>query len=185
MRMSASGWVSIGSNLLAVALTTAAYHGHGVPLFLPYTWHKLLHILGVIVLVGNITVGPLWVIQAWRSRSPEQLGFAMRTLALADIWFTAPGVQLAVVNGLAMASAFGGLRAQPWLAQSYALILVLALAAPTGVLYHQERAVRLAVAGDNGPAFTRAFLLWSVWGSAVMVPLVLVFYMMVTKHAVF
>ncbi len=184
MRISRSGIVSIVSNLAALALTTACWFGLRIPMFLPYTWHKILHIFGVIMMVGNVTVGPLWVIVAWRSRDAGLLRFAMQTLALADIWFTAPGVQLALINGLAMSSVFGGLRAQPWLAQSYMLLVALTILSPTTVLYCQERAVRIAEERDNGPRFTRALSMWSIWGTAIMVPIMMIFYLMVSKQRI-
>jgi uncharacterized membrane protein len=144
--MTSSGKVSLASNLAALAALVPAYLGYRYPMPLPYNAHKALHILGVILVVGNLVVGPLWVVLAWRKKDRKLLAWAARTLALADLVFTTPGVQLTLWNGLAMASIHGGVRAQAWLHQTALLLFAVVLLSPTVVLYYQERFVALAEA---------------------------------------
>ncbi|MDP6828442.1 MAG: DUF2269 family protein [Pseudomonadales bacterium] len=82
------------------------------PLF-SYGLHKFLHILGVVVFVGNMTVGPLWVIYAWLLNERRHFSFVIKTLSDADKIFTVPGVQLTVWNGVFIAAAMGGVQARP------------------------------------------------------------------------
>ncbi|MBI5512841.1 MAG: DUF2269 family protein [Deltaproteobacteria bacterium] len=182
--MTPSAKVSIGSNVVALAALVPAYLGHRYPMPFSYNTHKALHILGVILLVGNMVVGPLWVILAWRSHNPKLLAWASRTLALADIAFTVPGAQLALWNGLAMAGIHGGVRAQAWLHQAVLLLFGIMVLSPTAILYYQERFIALAEAEAPEEEFTRAFLRWSFWGTLVFVPFGLVFYMMVVRRGV-
>src|SRR2546430_8971410 len=64
-----------------------------------YTTLKFLHLLGVVLLVGNIIVTALWKTLADRSGHPATVAFAQRTVALADWVFTLPGVLLVLIGG--------------------------------------------------------------------------------------
>jgi uncharacterized membrane protein len=183
--MTRSAKVSIVSNVVALAALVAALRGYRFPMPFSYETHKTLHILGAILLIGNMIVGPLWIIVAWRSRDPKLLRWAAQMLALTDIVFTTPGVQLMLWNGLALASAFGGARAQAWLHQSVWLLLVVVALGPTLVLSYQERFIALAEAEAPPETFTPAFLRWSLWGTLIMLPFAAVFYMMIAKCGMF
>jgi hypothetical protein len=66
----------------------------GYPLLVPYPWHKLLHILGAIIFVGNIIVTAVWLVLAEQTRDKMTLHFASKAVNWADVCFTAPGVLL-------------------------------------------------------------------------------------------
>src|SRR5438309_7606179 len=68
-----------------------------------YTTLKFLHILGVVLFVGNITTAALWKTRADRSGDLATVAFAQRTVALADWAFTLPGVLLVIIGGYGMA----------------------------------------------------------------------------------
>jgi uncharacterized membrane protein len=181
--MTTSGKVSIASNVLAAGLLVTAWSGFQFPLVLSYETHKLLHITGVMLFMGNLLVGPIWYLLAYFSRDPGALKYGARSLALCDIVCTAPGIQLAVWNGLCLSSAFGGVRQAPWIFQSLILLSGTTLLAPSLVLYWQERVLALSERGEVTSDLTRALVWWSIWGTLVMVPLGLVFYLMITKLA--
>src|SRR5207302_7428505 len=69
-----------------------------------YTTLKFLHLLGVVLLVGNVIVTALWKTLADRSGNPATVAFAQRTVALADWVFTLPGVLLVLIGGYGMAA---------------------------------------------------------------------------------
>jgi uncharacterized membrane protein len=64
---------------------------------------KFIHILGVVLFVGNIIVTALWKTRADQSRDLATLAFAQRTVARADWAFTLPGVLLILIGGYGMA----------------------------------------------------------------------------------
>ena len=66
-----------------------------------YTTLKFLHILGVVLFVGNIITAALWKTRADRSGDLATVAYAQRTVALADWAFTLPGVLLVIVGGCA------------------------------------------------------------------------------------
>lgn len=178
---SVSAWVSVASNALVLTALGLAWADALPAAPLGYANHKLLHLLGMVVFLGNLVAGPLWIMLAWWGPDRGHLAFAARTLSAADIWLTTPGVQLAVWNGALLAPAMGGMQA-PWLRES-ALLVALTCAVSVGlVLPWQERFVAAATAGDEA-GLRRAFIGWSLTGSVVMLPIGLVFWEMVSKQA--
>lgn len=180
--MSNSAKVSVISNVLVLVAVALAWWSPPWPLLLPYEWHKLLHLTGVIVFFGNLVVGPVWVAFAWPAAERTHLAFAAKTLLAADIWVTTPGVQLAVWNGLFLAGALGGARVHPWLVQSLLLVVVTSVLSVVFVLPAQERFARAATDGDE-PALRAALLRWTVWGMLLMVPPSAVLFLMVAKRS--
>jgi len=71
-----------------------------------YLFLKGIHILGVILLLGNIIVTAWWKIMADRTRDPRVIAFAQRQVTLTDWVFTAPGALITVVAGDTMAYGF-------------------------------------------------------------------------------
>lgn len=181
MRLSASGKVSIVSNVVALVALGLAWQGWPDQAPFSYTTHKILHLIGVVIFAGNLVVGPLWVGLAWLQEGGAHLKFAVRTLVNADIWFTTPGLQLTVWNGLALASTLGGVQAHAWLVRSMGALLLTSVMAMVLVLPAQERLLA-AVEADDAAAIRRAMVRWSVWGSLVGVPLALVFGWMILKQ---
>ena len=71
-----------------------------------YLFLKGLHILGVILLLGNIIVTAWWKIMADRTRDPKIIAFAQRQVILTDWVFTAPGALITILAGDTMAYGF-------------------------------------------------------------------------------
>jgi uncharacterized membrane protein len=182
MKMTRSAFINILSNLVALAAVIAVLRGVHVPMFMSYIGHKMLHIFGVILFVGNISVGPLWLLVAYFRRDGAAMRYVVEVLSMADIVFTVPGVQLALWNGLAMAGVFPDLRQQPWLYQSLLLLISLSLLGPTVVLYYQEKLVRLSRSGVIDGAFRSTLYWWSAWGMLLFIPIGLIFYLMISKQ---
>ena len=62
---------------------------------------KSLHILGVVLFVGNIIVTGWWKVQADRTRHPAIVAFAQRQVTMTDWLFTFGGSTLVVVGAYA------------------------------------------------------------------------------------
>ena len=65
-----------------------------------YLWLKLLHIIGVILFMGNIIVTGWWKFMADKTRDPKIIAFAQRQVTLTDYVFTAGGANLLLIGGL-------------------------------------------------------------------------------------
>jgi uncharacterized membrane protein len=179
--MSTSAKVSVASNVVALGALALAWAGFPSSMPLPYEWHKVLHIFGVVLFFGNAIVGPLWLAFAWTTPQTSHRVFAVQTLVAADIWLTMPGVQLTVWNGVCLARVYGGVQAQPWLIEALACVALTSLFAILVVLPAQERLAAACVAGDAEGA-RRALVRWSVGGTLVMLPPTLVAWLMVAKR---
>jgi len=74
----------------------------------PYILLKLLHILAVVLFMGNIYTGLFWMNQANKTKSMEMIHHTMKTVILSDKYFTIPGVVIITAGGIA-AAVFGNL----------------------------------------------------------------------------
>jgi uncharacterized membrane protein len=160
MVLSTSAKVSVGSNAAGLLVMALAWAGFPSEMPLPYAVHKVLHIVGVIIFMGNLIAGPLWIIFAYYEDGRRHFPFAVRTLVAADIWLTTPGLQLTIWNGLCLAAFFGGARTQPWLVESLGWLLLTSLWSLVLVLPWQERLLAAVEAGDE-TAQQRALIQWA------------------------
>lgn len=65
-----------------------------------YLWLKSLHLLGVVLFLGNIIVTGWWKAMADRTKNPVIIAFAQHQVSLTDWVFTAVGVALILAGGL-------------------------------------------------------------------------------------
>ncbi len=182
MKLTLSAKIALLNGLLLIFLTLSEFLGFiKFPLLLSYNWHKLLHLTGVIIFMGNMIVGPIWFSYAYYKKETDLLRFACNLLQLTDTYLTVPGMALTVINGLFLASAYGGTKNQPWLFYSFLTLLGLwALSVP--LIYIQEKLYHAINETPQNITETDKWLFrWSVLGSIISVPPVLIFYWMVAK----
>jgi uncharacterized membrane protein len=83
---------------------------------LSYTSFKVIHMLGIVIFLGNIIVTGVWKAFADSTQNAEVIAFAQRLVTLTDWAFTLGGVILILAGGYGMASAAGyDLRSTSWL----------------------------------------------------------------------
>lgn len=97
------------------ALTTLLFVGISLPEVFPRAVHRLLHILGAIVFLGNIVVSALWFSLAAGSKKTEWFSFAAKLINLTDLAFTGPGLILLLWNAAVLVGAYGNPLAVDWL----------------------------------------------------------------------
>ena len=79
-------------------------YNQGGPLFFsPYVFFKWVHIVGIVALVGNVSVTAVWKMFADRTRCWRTVAFAQRMVTVTDWSFTVGGILLLMVGGYAMA----------------------------------------------------------------------------------
>lgn len=143
-----------------------------------YLGLKLLHIVAVIMFLGNITTGLFWHAHAARTRDPRLLGHTMDGIIRSDRLFTLPGVVVIIVAGLgaAMVGGFPLLRTG-WILWSLILFAVSGIVFVTRVAPLQVRLRDFArMAAQRGsfdwPAYQRLAGTWERWGAvALLTPL--------------
>jgi len=147
----------------------------GFPLFLPYDWYLLLHILGVVLFMGNIIVTGVWMALSERTMEPKVLQFSTAVANWADVAFTAPGVILIVLSGLTLANRWGGLFATNWITAGAILFAASGFVWAVFLIPSQDKMIRLASSPSEGqlsPQFFRVLHRWYFWGAvATILPL--------------
>lgn len=68
-----------------------------------YLWLKLIHVLSVMLFLGNIITGMFWMRHATKTRDIKIIAHAMRGVIISDRWFTIPGVIIITAAGFAAA----------------------------------------------------------------------------------
>jgi uncharacterized membrane protein len=90
---------------------------------------KLIHVVAVIVFIGNISLGIFWKEVADRSREPRIMAHTMRSIILADRLFTIPAIVLIIAAGVATAMAEHlPILATGWILWSIILFVISGLA---------------------------------------------------------
>lgn len=152
-----------------------------------YLWLKLLHVLAVVVFLGNIALGVFWHRLAMRTRDPHVLAFTIDGVIVSDRWFTVPGVVVLVTTGI-LAAVQGGLPLlrTDWILGGIVLISLsgVIFSAVLAPLQRQMRAMAQAGAAAGGFEFERYHALakrWEAWGAAALLAPVLALVLMVLK----
>lgn len=149
-----------------------------------YEIAKFLHITGVAMLMGNITVTAIWKFFADRDGRPEVLSFAQKLVTYTDWSMTVWGVVLLMGGGYFMVIATGMPLGQVWLLWSQVLFVVAGLIWLLMLVPIQIRQARLArdfSGNDVGEEYRRLSRRWLAWGLISTVPLVGATWLMVAK----
>jgi uncharacterized membrane protein len=139
-----------------------------------YAWLKLLHVVAVVLFLGNITTGLFWHRHAARTRDPRLLAHTMDGIIRADRLFTIPGVIVIIASGLgaAMDGGYPILRTD-WILWSLILFSVsgVAFGARVAPLQRQLRALASASNDFDWPRYRRVAIAWELWGAfALLTP---------------
>jgi uncharacterized membrane protein len=145
----------------------------------------LLHILGVVIFLGNIIITGVWKALADRTRDPAVIRYAQRLVIVTDIAFTATGAALIAISGPVLAEDLGGVGGPAWITWGLGLFAASGVIWLTVLIPIQIRQARLArsfVAGAEIPKqYWTLARMWNVFGTiATLLPLVNL-YLMVFK----
>lgn len=147
---------------------------------------KSLHVLGAVLILGNVIVTGFWNFKAVRTGQPRVIAFAQREVMAADVWLTFGGGALLSISGFLLAATYGlDPWRTPWIAGGFGLLLLSTGLWLVVLLPCQVRMIRLSqdVADDAPlpPAFYTAFRWWNVVGWFATLLLVAALAVMVMK----
>jgi len=149
---------------------------------------KSLHVVSVVLFLGNIITGVFWKVHADIAGTLAARAQALDGIVKSDRVFTIPGVLLIIATGvtLALMAGFPLLRTF-WIAWSLALFGVSGAAFSIFVAPLQKKLlanVRGGLAGTwNQAEYEALSKSWTIWGTiATLAPLIAVF-LMVMKPA--
>jgi len=144
-----------------------------------YLWLKVIHILAVVMFIGNIVTGVFWHKHAERTRDPRLIAHAMAGVIRSDRLFTMPGVFLILASGI-FAAVQGGF---PILRTGW-ILWAIVMFSISGAIFMiklgplqrtmQKYAADGAAAGQfDFAAYQRLSKQWDFWGAiATLAPLV-------------
>jgi uncharacterized membrane protein len=151
-----------------------------------YDVFKFLHVVGVVVLVGNVTITAFWKAFSDMTRDPKIVAHAQRGVTVSDFIFTVIGIVLVMVGGYGAAI----IKEIP-LFNSFWLVSGQILFAISGMMWlgilvplqiRQARLARSFADSSEIPAqYWRDARSWLIWGIIATVPLVAAIFVMVVK----
>jgi uncharacterized membrane protein len=147
---------------------------------------KMLHIIAVILFLGNVITGAFWKAHGDKTGDPKIMAHTLEGISRSDRLFTIPGVVMILIFGFA-AAGIGHipiLRSQ-WIWQSLIMFGVAGFAYMRHVVPLQTKLRQLALQGVSGSfdavEYQKLSRQWNIWGSiAIVAPLIAVG-LMVTK----
>ncbi|WOE76032.1 DUF2269 family protein [Alterisphingorhabdus coralli] len=151
-----------------------------------YYIFKYLHIFGVVLLLGNVTVTAVWKVFADRSKDWRIIAFGQAMVTGTDFGLTIPGIILTMVGGYGLIwVAEFSLLEPDWLLWSQLMFIaagVIWLGILVPVQIKQARLAR-AFAGEESltPEYRRLSRIWITWGLISFVPLMIAMYLMIAK----
>lgn len=152
-----------------------------------YLVWKLLHLVAVMLFLGNITTGVLWKIHAERTRDPALIAHVFAGIIRSDRVFTMPGVTVLVAAGIAAAiTGHFPILGTGWILWSIVLLTVSGLAFMLALAPLQRQIATLATDGAKSGRFDwqryeALSKAWNRWGVVALGTPVLALVLMVLK----
>jgi uncharacterized membrane protein len=135
---------------------------------------KTVHIVAVIMFLGNITTGVFWKEHADRTRDARLIAHALLGIIRSDRLFTIPGVLLITIAGFGASGVghFPVLRTG-WVFWSIVLFSLSGVAFGTWVAPLQKRMLKLMRAGaESGTpdwaTYQKLSRVWAFWGAVAL-----------------
>jgi uncharacterized membrane protein len=142
---------------------------------------KWFHVLGAVLLLGNVTVTGLWAYVLFRQRATVGLRAIARGILWTDLIFTLSGGAMLTVSGILMTRARGiPIFETSWVRHGVYLLAMSTVLWLVFLLPDQVRMERTDPADDA--RFRKLFIRWSVIGWISTVLLFAGLWVMVTKR---
>jgi len=148
---------------------------------------KSLHILGVVLLLGNSIISAVWRMRAQRSDSKDIHLFSIKVLKSTDLFFSVPGILLLISTGHMLAAQIGGMAAHGWIHMSYTLLAVSIIIWLAGLLPLQRKQLKLLnetkTLKEAGIRYETANKWWLILTSLSTACLIAGLYLMIARPA--
>ncbi|MFX3633197.1 MAG: DUF2269 family protein [Candidatus Pristimantibacillus sp.] len=145
-----------------------------------------LHLIGVLLMVGNIIMAAFWKIRADLTKNPLIIHHAAKNVMIADYSFTIPGLILIIISGAVMAGKSGvSLLGLNWLTLSLILFAITGLIWLAILIPMQFRMIRFSAdsvkTGVISAEYRRASRQWAIYGVMATILPIVILYLMVMK----
>jgi uncharacterized membrane protein len=152
-----------------------------------YLGYKVLHVLAVVLFLGNITTGIFWKANADRTRNPAIIGNTLEGIIRADRLFTMPPIIFILIGGIgaAIVGKFP-ILGTGWIFWSIVLFTVsgIAFIAQVGPMQRKMLAlVRRSADSLDWAAYRKLSVQWEIWGAVALAAPTIAAILMVMKPA--
>lgn len=146
----------------------------------------VLHLLGVLLMVGNIVTAAFWKIRADLTGNPGVIHHTVKNIMTADYFFTIPGLVLIIISGCTMAGRSGAsFSGWNWLTLSLILLAVTGFIWLAVLIPLQLKMIRFSAAcveeGAVSAEYRVASRRWAIFGIAATLLPIVILYLMVMK----
>ena len=147
-----------------------------------YLWLKVIHLLGVVMFLGNIIITGWWKYRADSTRNPQILAFAQRQVTLTDWIFTGGGAAILLGAGMMNVAMYGLSYSSKWLGWGMSLFILsgviwVAILIPTQIK-QAKMAEAFSKANEIPGHYWKLCMRWNIWGAiAVILPLINIYWM--------
>ncbi len=153
-----------------------------------YLLYKFVHIVAVIVFLGNIFTGLFWMHRANKTKSLSIINHAFKGLIISDRYFTIPGVIIIVTGGIvaAVQGHFPLLRTG-WIFWSIILFTISGIVFAWKVAPLQKKIYQMTLVKQDDElnfdwnTYHRFYKAWERWGLLALITPLLALVMMVLK----
>jgi uncharacterized membrane protein len=152
-----------------------------------HTFYKLLHIVAVIMFLGNIVTGLFWMRIAVKTKDLKIISHSINGVIKSDRIFTVPGVLLIIAGGF-LGAIYAGypIIRTGWIFYSLILFSISGISFGIKVAPLQKTIYKMTVnqennAGYNWDLFNKKFKEWEAWGLIALITPFIALVMMVLK----
>ena len=151
-----------------------------------YSILKLVHILAVIIFIGNITAGIFWKMYAEKTKDAKTIAFTFNGIIKADRIFTMPSVAVLLIFGLGAAGGHYNILTAGWIFWSLVLFIISGAVFMAKVVPLQKKVYALAsdTAKFNWDEYKKLAGQWNFWGTIALITPLIAVVLMVIKPAI-
>ena len=152
-----------------------------------YSFLKLIHLIAVMIFLGNIITGLFWMNIAVKTQDLKIINFTMKGIIKADRYFTIPAVIVITAGGF-LTAIYGHLPilGTGWILWSIIMFSISGLAFAFKVVPLQKKVYNLTLNKETSTDFDwtnfrRAYSSWDIWGLVALLTPLAAFVMMILK----
>ena len=152
-----------------------------------YSYFKLIHLIAVMIFLGNIITGLFWMAFAVKTKDLSIIRHSMMVIIKLDRYFTIPGVIIITAGGI-MAAIYGHfpILRTGWIFWSIILFLISGLAFAFKVAPLQNKIYNLTILKGSSTDFDwvnfgKVYLAWDIWGLIALITPLAAFVIMTLK----
>lgn len=147
-----------------------------------YLWLKAIHLLGVVLFLGNIIITGWWKAMADNTRNPQIIAFAQRQVTLTDYVFTAGGAAILLLAGMANVGMHHMPMSAKWLSQGMLMFTLSGIIWVAVLIPVQIKQAKLAkefsITGVIPEIYWKLSKRWNIFGAiAVLLPVINLYWM--------